>query len=481
MVRNAISGFRFDISFHQAIGVIVAIGIVGWAVFVESSVFPNQVQDVFAIFGFALVLWLTKAVPYVISGSATIVLLDILGVAPSFEAAASGFASTLVFFLLLVFLLGGAIATVDLDHWVASRLTSTETRSRHPVEELAIHLFALAFLMPSAVARAATFVPVVGQLADSTAVDTGDGFEHSAFLILGHVNPIASMALMTGGGMAIVTSEIVRSAGYDVTWAEWAVFMIPPVAILYGLSAVTAGYLYGGHPDVDDSLPHNRAEKSERGTLQALSGEQRLVGLTMLGAVLLWVLGSFIGLPAIVPAILAVGVLSLPGIRIITAEDVSEVSWGILFVVGAMFSLLEQMEATGALRYIVDALTGAVPFSALAHWQIIAVLLVLAVCVRTIFSTGSAAILVALPVLLRIGETLHVNQLYLALAVLLVVGSTTIFPFNTTSVLLSMEHGPLTGTDVLAFGLVTMAYSVLVVTLAWVVYWPAVATAVSVP
>jgi di/tricarboxylate transporter len=280
---------------------------------------------------------------------------------------------------------------------------------------------------------------------------------------------------MTGGGMALVTAEIVRSGSQSVTWLEWAALMIPPVAALYALSAATAGYLYGGAA-VDASVGEGVESDGGRsaGTVGALTRDQRIVAATMAGAVCLWLLGSLTGLPAIVPAALAVAVLALPGIEILTAADAADVSWGILFVVGAMFSVLDRMEATGALGTIVEAATGAVPFHAMPHWQSAAVLLGVAVCVRVLFSTGSAAMLVVLPVALRIGGEIGLNRLFLALSVVLVVGSTTVFPFNTTAVLVSMEEGPLDGFDVLAFGLVTMAYSLVVVAVSWAVYWPAV-------
>ncbi|MFB9808884.1 anion permease [Haladaptatus pallidirubidus] len=183
-------------------------------------------------------------------------------------------------------------------------------------------------------------------------------------------------------------------------------------------------------------------------------------------------IGSFIGIPTIVPAALAVGVLALPDIGIITADDVSEVSWGILFVIGTMFSILHAMETTGTLTYLVDLITNMIPFGSLVYWQIVAILLALAVLIRVFFSTASAAIIVVLPIIIRFGETLGINRLYLALSVLLIVGSTTILPFNTTAVLLSFDRGPLSKIDVIVFGLVTMVYAAFVIVFAWTIYWP---------
>jgi di/tricarboxylate transporter len=194
----------------------------------------------------------------------------------------------------------------------------------------------------------------------------------------------------------------------------------------------------------------------------------------MLGTVASWVIGSFVRIPTVVPAVIAVAVLATPRIDIITADDVAEVSWGIIFLIGAMLSILDVMTSTGAIDVVVEALTTTVPFATFTQWQLIAVLLLLSVAIRIPFSTGSAAIVVALPIVLEFADLFGVNQLFLALAVLLVVGSTTLLPFNTTAVLVSMDRGPLSNRDIALFGLVTMGLSLSVVVFSWLVYWPLV-------
>ncbi|RDI69983.1 SLC13 family permease [Halopelagius longus] len=464
---------------RQGVGIGGALASILWtAVATPPAGMTPAMQTVFGVFGFVLVLWLTAVIPYVVSSTLGVTLLFALGAVETYQAATAGFASTIVFFLLLVFLLGEAIRKVDLDSWFASRLVAREPGEADPVRLVALNVLALAFVMPSAVARAITFIPVVREMADAYGLGRGSAFERSSFLVIGHVNPIASMALMTGGGMAIVTSNLIRRAGRSVTWVEWGVLMIPPVLLLYGLTTLTAEYRYAdGSPTraaASATASDGSGETVDVDVAPALTTEQRFVGTVLLGAVVLWIVGSFVGVPTIVPAVLAVAVLSLPRIGVLASEDVASVSWGILFVVGAMFSILDAMQSTGALAFLVETTTGLVPFAAFSMWQSVAVLLALAAFVRIFFSTASAAIVVTLPVLLQFGSRMGINQLYLGLSTLIVVGSTTIFPFNTTSVLVSLDRGPLSTVDVVSFGLVTLGYATLVVAVSWLVYWPTV-------
>jgi anion transporter len=435
----------------------------------------GTIQRVLAVFSFALILWLTKPLPYAVSGVLSVTLLSVLGAVDSFEAAVSGFASTLVFFLFLLLLLGNSISSVRLDERIAVRLLSAKSTPKGTVRSLAANILLLSFLMPSAMARTVTFIPVVRQIADAYGLDPNSDFGRSAFLILGQVNPLASMALMTGGGMAIVASEIVRTSIRPITWVEWAIYMIPPVLALYLLSVLTVQQLH--HTDDSTTIKSDCFDGEFTQSVlsdgsRSFTRDQRVVGGVMVAAICTWIIGSFVGVPTIVPAALAVGVLSLPGVQIITADDLADVSWDILFLIGTMFSFLQVMETTDTLPFIIDTITAYIPLGAFEGWQAVAVLLALAVLLRSFFSTASAAIIVVLPIVLEFGGVLDENQFYLALSVLLIIGSTTFLPFNTTAVLLSYDRGPLTIRDVFAFGLFTMMYGLAVITFSWIFYWP---------
>ncbi|GAB6878417.1 hypothetical protein JCM17823_06910 [Halorubrum gandharaense] len=276
--------------------------------------------------------------------------------------------------------------------------------------------------------------------------------------------------------MAIITAQLIDDTVRPITWVQWAVYMIPPMLLLFALSTVSVMYLYRLDGDrtidasrLDDSM--TAAVESENGTLNR---NQSIVGAVMLGAVVAWIVGSFLGIPTIVPAAVAVAILAVPGVDIVDRELISEVSWGILFLIGAMFSILEVMEATGTLDLLIGVLINTIPFEAMAPWLIVSTLLAIAVSIRLWFSTASAAIVITLPIIMEFGVVLGIDGMFLALSVLIIVGSTTFFPFNTTSVLLSYDRGPLTLREVLGFGLVTMVHGAVVIAFSWLFYWPLV-------
>ncbi|GGN24201.1 hypothetical protein [Halarchaeum nitratireducens] len=58
----------------RTVGICVAAAAAAWGAFVPAVAVPPPIQDAVAVFAFALALWLTDALPYVVTSVLTIVL-----------------------------------------------------------------------------------------------------------------------------------------------------------------------------------------------------------------------------------------------------------------------------------------------------------------------------------------------------------------------------------------------------------------------
>jgi anion transporter len=431
----------------------------------------RTVQVVLAVFAATLVLWITKPVPYTVSSLLCVVSLYALGVTDSFAAAVSGFASTLVFFFVVLLLVGRSVANVGLDEWAASRLISASATPRGSVARLAGMLLLLAFVLPSGLARGVTFMPVIDRINASYGASDGSQFRRLAYYVVGHLNPVASLALMTGGGMAIATAELINASVRPITWVEWALYMAPTATLLFACCAVAGVLLYDVDAVLDGGDAPDGAPTPDDPTPAALTREQKLVLGTLGGAICLWIVGSFTGVPTLVPAVLVVVVFSLPGVGVVDAGDVSDINWGIVFLVGAMLSLLEVMRDVGAFDLLVEALSVAVPHGA-SPVVVVGVVFGIAVLVRGTFSSVSASFVVLFPIVLEALSGLGLTPLYVSFALTTILMSATFLPFNNPVVLVAYERGPLDAREVFGLGMVTLAVGVLVVAFGWAVYWP---------
>jgi sodium-dependent dicarboxylate transporter 2/3/5 len=472
----------------QRVGLgVAAVVLVGGTVGPPVGGVDGTVRTVLAVFAATLVLWITKPVPYAVSSVLCVALLHALGTVPTFADAASGFASTLVFFFVVLLLVGRSVANVDLDDWVAARLVAARDTPRRSVRRLSVMVLLLAFVLPSGLARGVTFMPIIDRINASFGAPADSQFRRLAYYVIGHLNPVASLALMTGGSMAVATAELVNASVRPLTWVEWALYMAPPTVLLFACCTVLGARYYdvpgevpagaglGAEPDSDADVD----SEGDDPTLQALDRDQRLVLGGLGGAIVMWVVGSFVGIPTLVPAVLIVVLFSLPGVGVLDATDVRAINWGIVFLVGAMLSLLDVMRTVGAFDLVVEAFGVVVPPGA-PDAVVVAAVFAVAVLVRGTFSSVSASFVVLFPVVLEGLSTTGVTPLYVSFGLTTILMAATFLPFNNPAVLVAYDRGPLDATDVFRLGLLTLAVAVVVVVLGWTVYWPFVDSVVTI-
>jgi len=473
---------------------LVGLGVAA-AVLVGGTVGPpvggvdGTVRTVLAVFAATLVLWIAKPVPYAVSSVLCVALLHALGTVPTFADAASGFASTLVFFFVVLLLVGRSVANVDLDDWVAARLVAARDTPRRSVRRLSVMVLLLAFVLPSGLARGVTFMPIIDRINASFGAADDSQFRRLAYYVIGHLNPVASLALMTGGSMAVATAELVNASVRPLTWVEWALYMAPTTVLLF-VCCTGLGALYYDVPgdvpaEVAGTGPGRTGSETEAAAdsggddLQPLARDQKLVLGGLGGAIGMWIVGSFLGIPTLVPAVLVVVLFSLPGIGILDTSDVRAINWGIIFLVGAMLSLLDVMRTVGAFDLVVEAFGVVVPPGA-PDAVVVAAVFAVAVLVRGTFSSVSASFVVLFPVVLEGLSTTDVAPLYVSFGLTTILMAATFLPFNNPAVLVAYDRGPLDAADVFRLGMLTLAVAVLVVVFGWTVYWPFVDGAVSI-
>ncbi|SEH54871.1 Di-and tricarboxylate transporter [Halopenitus malekzadehii] len=488
MTESTTSDARSRPTRTEILSIVVACGCLAVAVlFQPPSGLSRSGLIALGIFGFGLVLWQSEAVPHVVTSLLVVGFLYAFGTVSTFEAAATGFASTLFFFFFALLVLGHAISKVGLDARVARRLLASASTPRASFRQTSRYVLALSFLMPSALARMVAFTPIIEEVADIYDLDADHPFRTSSFLLLGQLNPIASMSLMTGGGLPIIGAQLIQTSGYTINWITWALYMIPPAVFIYVVGVISLEWL---HPIASDSGRRTTDGDGRAGTdkdgrpetdgdgavddPEPITRDQWAVGLVMGATLLSWAASPFLGIPTVLPAIVAVGVLSLPAVGVLDVEDMTEVSWGVLFLIGGMFSLIDVLEATGAFEWLVAVGSAVIPFGAFAPATIVIVLLALVLGIRLLFPSGSACLIVVVPILVTFARTYDLNGLFLSLSAVVVAGSTVLVPLHVPPALLAFNRGHVDTREVFALGVVTILAAIVAIAGAWLVYWPLV-------
>jgi sodium-dependent dicarboxylate transporter 2/3/5 len=183
--------------------------------------------------------------------------------------------------------------------------------------------------------------------------------------------------------------RFLAEAGYDVTFAEWMVRMIPYVIIMILVAWVILLFFFPFKSEkVVLEIPESRKEKSWKSTV---------VWVTFIGTILLWATESLTGINSNVVALIPLGVLTCTGI--FTKEDIKEINWSVLWLVAGGFALGTCLQGTGLAKVLIQA----IPFGAMP--VLLVFLIAGLVCYfLSNFISNSATAALLIPILIVIAE-----------------------------------------------------------------------------
>lgn len=255
-------------------------------------------------------------------------------------------------------MIGAFIVAAALNKSGASaRLTALAAGRARTVEQLfylltAVLLFT-ALLIPSTSARAALMVPVYAAMAAAF----NDPRINRALAIMLPVNILqTAVASLVGAGAHLVINDVLgQLTGRPLSFIAWVAMGLPFAALsAFGTTWVILRLFLA---------PQQRQLSLAGGTLSGLpqpgplgKQERYIVGVTA-SLVLLWATESLHGIDNALVAILGALAVTVPNLGVLKFKDAAKgVEWEMIMFVAATLSLSEALVASGAGKWLVDAL-----------------------------------------------------------------------------------------------------------------------------
>ena len=311
-------------------------------------------QHAFAIVGFMVVAWITRAMDYALAGFIGCFLFWALRIVP-FPVAFSGFANDTAWFLFGALLLG-VVATRSgiarrIAYFVMLRVGVTYPRI---LLSLIVTDFLLTFIVPSGIARVVIMASIALGLAEAFNSPPGSNVSRGMFLILSYTANIFDKMIIAGAGSITARGLIEKISGVEVLWSYWFIAFLP-CSVITVLAAwwLTLKLYPPEKVALEGGYEYLRAEMTKMGSLSSL---EKRAALLMTAAILLW-LTDF--LHHISPAVIGMGVglfALLPRVGILEIEDMKRLNYLPVFFVAAAVSMGTVLEATKGL----DVLTSSV-------------------------------------------------------------------------------------------------------------------------
>src|SRR5450432_2443360 len=204
---------------------------------------PVAGQRMLAVFGFAVIVWITEALDYAVSAVVISALMAVLlGTAPNLTnpqiligttqgltMAMSGFGNTALTLVAAALFLAAAMTVTGLDRRIALVILSrVGARTSRVVIGAIVVATVLAFLVPSATARAAAIVPIIMGIILAFGINRKSRFAGSLMLTTVQAVSIWNVGIKTAAAQNMVAVGFIQKLlGQDITWLNWLVAAAP--------------------------------------------------------------------------------------------------------------------------------------------------------------------------------------------------------------------------------------------------------------
>ena len=390
--------------------IVLAITIFLWAVpvsFFGIEELTVVQQRVIALFAFAALMWIFEIIPNWTT-SLLVIVISLLtvsdkgigffcdpqyGTLVGYKSLMSAFADPVVMLFLGGFVLAIVAEKYGLDVTMAKALLSlfgTKPKMVLLGFLLVIAIFSM-FMSNTATAAMmlAFLVPVLSKLPSDDKGKIGLALSIPVAANLGGIGtPIGTPPNATA-------VKFLSEAGFDVSFGEWSIRMIPYVLIMILIAWLVLQLFFPFKSEkIVLEIPENTRKKDWRTTV---------VWCTFIGTILLWATEQWTGINSNVVALIPLGVLTATGI--FTKEDIKEINWSVLWLVAGGFALGTCLQGTGLAKVIINA----IPFNTMS---IVLVMIVAGlVCyLLSNFISNSATAALLIPILIVVAEGMELGS-----------------------------------------------------------------------
>jgi sodium-dependent dicarboxylate transporter 2/3/5 len=452
------ASMQFEILTHRNIKTLITLAAAlaaGWAI---GSLHPAGLGEAgrrtLGIFATAAILWVLEPFPLYVT-SFIIVILEVIFLGRAggpLGLTGSGYAIFLQPFFnpVIVLLLGGfAMATAVKRYGLDDRISRGILRrvGRRPAVVLLGMMTTTAFLSMWISNTATTALMIAVAIPIIRSLPAEEPFGKAVILGIPFAANIGGLGTPIGTPPNAIAIGILDQMDRGLSFIEWMFRGIPVVVILLILAWLILCRIFPARiGEISRELETNRG-KMDRKSIFILC--------VFAAVVFLWLTTSLHGIPASIISLMPLVVFF--GLGLLGEDDLRDLGWGILFIVGGGMSLGVAMKESGLSTWIV----GLIPFEG---FGVLAILFVFAVAsaAMTTFISNSATANILMPIV--VGVT-AVGPQTGAVVVALAASAAMILPISTPPNAMAYGSGYVQIRDMIKAGSIITAVSIVVITI----------------
>ena len=395
---------NFNVKFCVLLPIVLLITIVLWALPVSAfgiDALTVTQQRVIALFAFAALMWIFEIIPNWAT-SVLVIVLSLLTVSNkglgflcnpeygqlvNYKDLMAAFADPVVMLFLGGFVLAIMAEQYGLDVTMARALLSLFGTKPKMVLLGFLTVIAIFSMFMSNTATAAMMlaflVPVLSKL------PAGDKGKIGLALSIPVAANLGGIGTPIGTPPNATAVKFLTEAGYDVSFMQWSIRMIPYVIIMILLAWVVLQFLFPFKSEkIVLEIPENKRKKDWKTTV---------VWVTFIGTILLWATESLTKINSNVVALIPLAVFTCTGL--FGKNEIKEINWTVLWLVAGGFALGTCLQGTGLAKVLIQA----IPFGTM---PVVVVLIVAGLVCYFLsnFISNSATAALLIPILIVVAE-----------------------------------------------------------------------------
>lgn len=465
----------------------LVVGLAIWLVPTPATMTITQ-QKLLAIFGGAVVVWITVGVNFAVSALGIVVLLYFWVGNPDGKLSAAGRLARDANFAVggygtasLWLLITGYIISIAMTQsGVAKRVTLHMMRvlGRTPGGAIFASMlanFVVAPCTPSNTARTAAMLPIVEGIAEAYQVQPGkSSFGKALFLATTFTSNITGSAFLTGTiPNPVAVGMIAAAAGVSLytSWSYWALAALPTNVIILIVTGVMLLKLF---PPEVKALPGGvEYINKELAAMGPMSAREKKAILYFLIALILWSTDVLHQFNSTMVAFFASFLIFVPRFGVLDwKESEKAISWELFVYFGGVLTLSDALTRTKAFEWLIKWLLTSLGLQSIPMMPLLIILLGFSIFSHIIWSTTTAMVGVMIPIYIGLAKTLGFNVVSFVLPQAIMMAYAMFLPFNTMGNIIMFSSGYFTVIEQLKSSLLLNV----IIWLLWIVtaltWWP---------
>lgn len=358
-----------------------------------------------AVLVFAIVLWITEAIPFPVTGLAALLFLPLLGPFSFDQVVKMGFGNTIIVFFIGAMAISGSLTYSGLTNRMTLMILSkVGVRTDRVILAFIITGVVLSMWVTN-MAVAAMLLPVgVGILKSSGLEPLKSNFGKCLMISIAWGSAIGGIGTPVGNGANILAIGYLKDlAGVDIDFIKWMMVGLPAAILI--IPGAWLALLKIFPPEIKELPVSEDKLKEDLNELGRLTHKERATIVVFLIAVALWVFDPLlkhlfdISIPTVVVAVMAASLLFLPGINIMTWKEAEKaIEWGSIILIASGLALGMSMFETGAARWLAWATLSGIG-SLPTVFRILVVVLIVEL-LKIFFSSNTVTGLIIIPIVI---------------------------------------------------------------------------------